>query len=283
MPAHSLDRVIRFIREEHKYDSLPSKALNKLPYLVYKEATKRELDVTIPHFWYMFGVVTADPTSSSSPEDRSETPNGPQTTSIEADAGPLREVVQDVLNQYYETSLEEITDLTYRDAPYDVQQVWRELDKKVRTRHDDYNDFYEVNPSRGDIRASVNQVYDVFPVKQFPNLESDLLDWYSTMTRELNAPQPDIDRLMTANLMFWRIFSLSVAEAHRHDMTREEVMQALGILSFESERQGSRAELRGVEEEALEEKFDGGLSPESPDAEAADAIVDSVLATHLSG
>jgi len=36
----------------------------------------------------------------------------------------------------------------YDDAPYQVQRDFRELDKKIRTLHTEYHDFFEVDPKR---------------------------------------------------------------------------------------------------------------------------------------
>lgn len=284
MPNRALDRVIRLLHEEHKYDTLPSKAVNKLLYLVHKEATTRGLDVTVPYFWYQFGVVTMD-AGSGSPTESGPRPARAPTAEHEPRGGDeesLRGVVRDVLDDYYDTSLEEITDRTYTDAPYDVQQEWRALDKKLRTHHEDYNDFFEVDPSHRDMQRSVDTVYDTFPVQQFPEHESDLLDWYSIMMRELRGPELDIDRLMEANLAFWRVFSLTVAENHRHAMTKDDVARVLGIPSFETARENSRADLRAVEAEALDEKFADDQSTDATATRAADALAASALRPHVS-
>lgn len=278
MPNPALDAVVNLIREENKYDDLPAKALNKLLYLVHKEANRRELDVTVPYFWYMFGAVASDAADDSGPR-----PDGqPSIDTHSGDIEKLRPVVVDVLDMYYENSLEYITDLNYQDAPYSVQPRWRKLDKQLATRHEDYNDFLEENPSIKDIRESVDAVYDAFPVSRHPRHQSDLLDWYSIMTREIYKPKPDIDRMMNANLSFWRTFSLTIAENHRHEMTKEDVLDALDIESFDAARQTSRNDLHRLEEEALEARFDEGTASDI-ELEAADALAEAALSNRLTG
>jgi hypothetical protein len=271
--------MIRLIDEEHKYgDNLTQKAKNKILYLIDKKTDERGIEAEVPYFWYMFGVVTAEGTRRSS---------GGLSTSKEVknvtvgDNNCLRSVVRETLEEYYETSLEEITDTTYLHAPYDVQTAWRELDKKIRTHHTEHTDFYDVDPSWVEIRNSVNEVYNAFPTERFTEQESDLLDWYSVMMRELNSPSPDVDRLMKSNISFWRIFSLSVAEEHRHEMSKEEVLNTLEISSFDEERQKSRDDLRQREKEGLKEKFEGEVQNRMPSLNASDAVTASVLSRTL--
>ena len=278
MSNPALDAVVNLIREENKYDDLPAKAVNKLLYLVHKEANRRELDVTVPYFWYMFGAVASDAADGSGPGPEVQ----PSIDDHSDDIENLRTVVADVLDMYYENSLEYITDLNYQDAPYSVQPKWRKLDKQLATRHENYNDFLEENPSIEDIRESVDAVYDTFPVSRHLRHQSDLLDWYSIMTREIHSPEPDIDRMMNANLSFWRTFSLTIAENHRHEMTKKDVLDALDIESFDSARKTSRSDLRRIEEEALEARFDGGTAS-NIELEAADALAEAALATRLTG
>ena len=265
MPRDTLSRVTRLIYEEHRYDSLPSKAQNKLPYLIQKEAATRGIDITIPFFWYMFGVVA---------EHSTETTPAPEPHPSDDD---LRPIVNHVLQEYYRTSLEDITDLTYEDAPYQVQPAWRELDKKLRTLHDDYHDFYDVDPSREELLDSVDEVYYLFPTDDFHTHESALLDWYSILTRELYAPEFDIERLMQTNLAFWRGVSLTLAETHHHELTHEDIKRNLDIDSFDAERNDTLRSLRQIEHDALDEQFTDVHAEAAVDTAVCDAIVEPVL------
>jgi len=242
------DDIQTIIKEEHKYDSLPSKAVNKMMYLVHQECEDRGITSDIPYFWYMFGVVSDDPSLNSTNASKS-------STVLEIDEAKLRNVVNDVLQQYYRSDLESITDSTYNDAPYAVQQEWRHLDKLIRTRHSDSPDFYEVDPSWEEIWDGVESVYDHFPLDEFQEFEMDLLTWYSTMTRELNTHEPEVERLKECNESFWRIFSLSVAEMHRHQMSKKEVRESIEIESFEKAREYSRQNLASIEKESLDESI----------------------------
>jgi hypothetical protein len=169
------------------------------------------------------------------------------------------------------------------DAPYAVQTVWRELDKKLRTHHDDYNNFYEVDPSRNEILDSVDEVYSTFPTDTFPDHESALLDWYSVLTRELYAPEFDVNRLMMANLAFWRAVSLSIAEVHHHELTLGDIKRSLDIDSFDSERSDCWTTLREIERDAIEEQFSGNRSTVTVDDAVCDAIVKPVIQATSAG
>lgn len=283
MTNPALDAVVQLIREENKYDNLPAKAVNKLLYLVHKEANRRGLNVTVPYFWYMFGTVASDAADDWGTDTGPEPDIDPNPVDQNRDdINQLRTVVSDVLDMYYENSLEYITDLTYQDAPYNVQPKWRELDKKLATRNDEYKDFFEEGPSVDEIRESVDAVYDSFPVSRYSQHQSDFLNWYSIMTREILSTDPDLDRMMNANLSFWRIFSLTIAENHRHEMTKEDVLDALSIESFEAAREASRDDLRRIQEEALEERFDSETAS-IVELEAADALAEAMLASRIAG
>ncbi len=109
MSNPALDAVVRLLREENKYDTLPSKAVNKLLYLVHKATNRRDLDLTVPYFWYMFGTVASDAgndgKSDKGPRRLSNTTNNHKN---QREIDQLRSVVRDVLDLYYEHSLEYI-------------------------------------------------------------------------------------------------------------------------------------------------------------------------------
>lgn len=275
MKERDLRTVIKLINEERTYETnLVKKSRYKLLYTIQKMADQRNIDIMIPYFWYQFGTVSPLPTVGPEPE----IPD--QTESLKEELRPL---VREALEQYYDDKLEGITDIMYRDAPYDVQREFRELDKKVRTLHDDYNDFYEVEPSRDSIIDSVYSVHDTFPTVKFREQEQDLSKWYTMFTREVDKTDFDPDKLMQINLAFWRTFALRVAENHRHEMTKQEVKRELGISSFEEARESTRKNLRRIESRTLAEKFEGENIPEpgSIESKAADAMVEPILVQEL--
>lgn len=264
--GRSLRTASTLIRRNHKYEEpLPNKAIHKFLYFVDKKARDQNLEIPIPYFWYQFGTL--------SPVTQGATPGEIEEPELASQLEPL---VQDVLQEYYSTSLEELTDRMYEDAPYDVQRDWRELDKKIRTLHPEYHDFYEVEPSRDSVIQSIYAVYDSFPKERYLQ-ESDVTKWYSMMTRELYDDEFDVGRLMTINLTFWRMFALWLAENHRHRLSEEEVKAILSIGSFEEARETGRERLRAIESDALAEKFDGEEMRGTPRAKAADAVVRSLI------
>jgi hypothetical protein len=275
MRERDLRTVIKLINEERTYETdLVKKSRYKLLYTIQKLADERDIDISIPYFWYQFGTVSPLPTVGPEPE----LPDQAKDLKEE-----LRPLVSEALELYYDDRLEGITDIMYRDAPYDVQREFRELDKKVRTHHEDYNDFYEVEPSRESIIDSVYAVHDTFPTVKFREQEQDLSKWYTMFTREVDKTDFDPDKLMKINLTFWRIFALRVAENHRHEMTKQEVKRELEISSFEAARESTRKNLRRMESRTLTEKFEGENRPEpgSVESKAADAMVEPILAQEL--
>lgn len=266
--GRGLSTAVDLIKQEHKYEeSLPDKAVHKFLYFIDKKVNNSGLDISIPYFWYQFGTL--------SPVEQPGPPLGDQRDHLE---DQLRPIVNDVLDEYYATSLEELTDRMYEDAPYEVQRDWRVLDKKIRTLHPEYHNFYEVEPSRNSIKESIYDVYDSFPSVRYLE-DSDITKWYSLMTRELYQDELDIDRLMVVNLTFWRIIALWLAEHHRHHLSKRNVKAILSIESFDEAREGGRSRLWEIESEALDEKFAEVEMQDRPRAKAADAVVRSPLSS----
>jgi len=261
-----LSLIREFLEENHIYEDLPDKAIHKLSYLVYKHSQDRGVELSIPYFWYRYGVLTQQPTSSTSE------PPSPSLDSDEEET--VNNVAELVLEKYYSSSLKEITDLTYKDAPYEVFRHWRELDKQISRLQDNYNPFFDNTPIREEIEDKIERVYDSFPVSEFPQHETDISTWYFSMIRELDMGLQNVDRLHDVNTVFWGIFTLSVAQKHRYNMTEDEVLQALGITSFEAELKERRSLLRRLERDGLDDRFD-----ESNDDLTAttDAVIEPIL------
>lgn len=242
-------RLIRELLEEnHIYEDLPDKAIHKLSYLVYKRSQDRGVELSIPYFWYRYGVLTQQSTSNTS-----ELPS-PGLDGNEKET--LNKVAGTVLEKYYNSSLKDITDLTYDDAPYEVFRHWRELDKQISKLQDNYNPFFDNTPIREEIEDKIERVYDSFPVSEFPQHEADLSTWYFSMIRELDMGMQDVDRLHQLNTVFWGIFTLNVAKKDRHNMTEEEVLETLGVSSFQAEIKKRRGQLRKLERNGLDDRFD---------------------------
>jgi DNA-binding protein Fis len=276
MKQRGLRAALNLINEERTYGrTLPDKSIHKLLYAVEKRARGEDISLTIPYYWYLWGTVSPLP-SGTQPQ-----PSKTEPTSDLEDS--LRPIVSEVLEYYYENGLEGLTDYMYEDAPYDVQRSFRSLDKKVRTHHDDYHDFYDVEPSRESIEESVYNVFESFPSVKFPNHERDVTKWYALFTSELNEPKFDTDRLMQINLIFWRIVSLSLAERHYHGMDEDDVCEDLGITNFDHAREETRDSLTELEDEILDQKYDSEKGHDTSDVEekVLDALAEPVLTQKL--
>jgi hypothetical protein len=276
--------VLSMIEEEFPYeiDGIPKKSMHKIFYLINKEAKQEGIPVTLPYFWFQFGTMSRvdknpdggfEMAVSGMEAETEELPGNVETE--------LRTIVSRILNRYLDTSLEEITDQVYRDVPYDVQLTWRELDKKLRTHHPEHADFYEVDPSRESIQESIYRVYDTFPTNRFTEYESDLNRWYAMITRELNRPEFDAEKMFDINVLFWRIFALEFVQHHHHGMTLEEIKEVLDIDSFSSAQKSCRAKLKSIESETLQGKFGDDGQFDTVHTRAADAIAEAVVSDHI--
>ena len=271
--THSSDLIHHLIHECHKYDNkvLTPKSLNKMKYLVQKKAKESNIDAEVPHFWYMYGIMTKQPEEGINSKSRV------QYTPGQIEHARLVGIVNDVLDNYYERGIEGITDISYEDAPYEVQRNWRDLDKILRTRRDDCRDFFKVNPSQDEIWDAIDSVYQNFPLDDFPSMESDLFTWYTCMTRELNRSTSSNSQLMRCNNIFWRLFSLQLAESHKQGISVSEICDILDINSLESARTDSRNALGRIESRGLRAKYHDKENDDVSIDRAADGIVTSVL------
>lgn len=248
MKTDEFTLIREFLEKNHIYEELPDKAVHKLSYLVYQRAHEHGLEIPLPYFWYRYGVLTQQPETSTS---------GPVSPGIDTtDEELLNQISTTILNKYYDISLRQITDLTYKDAPYEVFRLWRELDKQISRLQDNYNPFFDNTPIREEIEDKIDRVYDSFPLTEFPHHEADIATWYFGMIRELDLGLENVQRLHDVNTVFWGIFTLSVAEKHHYNMTREEVLQVLGITSFARERESRRRILAKLERDGLDDRFD---------------------------
>ena len=268
MYREDLDTTLRLLNYERgSADELPKKSLHKLLYRIDVKSSERSIDISIPYYWYLFGTVSpAAPSTVPSADTRKP--------GLE---DRLRPVVSDVLSEYYDHGLEWLTDRMYDDAHYQVQRDFRELDKKVRTLHPEYHDFYEVDPSRESVITSVHETFASFPSGQFPEYKRPLIKWYNTLTRELHSHSPDPSRLMTVDVTFWRIFALELAQRHAQGMTLEEIRGNLGIRSFDYAQDSSFEKLAEFEEEDLDAKFTDSMTGAETERKAADRLVAPIL------
>lgn len=263
-----LTRLISRIRSKHKYDDpLPEKAVHKLLFFADKEARKRDIPLSVPYFWYRYGTLSPLPSPATEPTNK---PRGGITDD------DLDLLASTVLDQYYGTSLEELTDLMYEFTPYQVQQDWRVLDKKLRTHHSEYHNFYEVNPSRESIRESSKAVYENFPVEQHPRYEGDLTRWYSAITRELYNDEMSVERMMEVNTAFWGTFSITLARNHRHEIDLEGVKRVLSVDSLEAAHKQRRQLIRKYDSEGVTDKF-AGYTPNDVEERAVEALAGTVI------
>lgn len=268
MSYSDLHAVLRAInRERGNRDPLPNKSLHKLLYRIDVKAVEADIDITIPYYWYLFGTV--------SPASPTTVPTSP--TKKTGLARELRPIVAEVLSEYYDHGLEWLTDQMYTDAPYEVQRAFRQLDKKVRTLHPEYNDFYEVTPSRDSILASVHSTYDELPVEQYSECKRAQVKWYNVVTRELYSHSPTPDRLMRADVFFWRVFALELAQQYTQAMSLEEVRGDLGISSFSAAQEHSVSRLLEMEQADLNQQFSETAGDPLSIRKAGDALTEPLL------
>lgn len=268
MNREDLGTALRLLNlERGDADTLPKKSLHKLLYRIDVKSAERNLDISIPYYWYLFGTVSPA-TPSTIP---SVSINDPELKDR------LRSVISEALSEYYAHGLEWLTDRMYDDAPYQVQRDFRELDKKIRTLHPEYHDFYEVDPSRESVLNSVHETFETFPNDRFPEYDRPLIKWYNSFTRELHSHSPNPPRLMTVNVTFWRIFALDLAQRHAQGMSPEEIRGNLGITSFEQAQSSAIEELAEFEEEDLDAKFSELVTELETERKAADELVAPIL------
>ena len=252
----SLEEITAILLNEHQSTysgSIPPKALNKILYFAAEELDDENVTADIPYFWYMYG--TEVKTSNTdirtiSTEDGRRIRCHTDVEDIQASHGTIRKARKAVsrsLDKYYSKKLEGITDEMYKEAPYDVQRTYRELDTQIGVAADSNQTTLFGDNNRKQISRNLIQFVQDFPTADFPAYEDDLMIWYRVMRAELNDEKfeaEEVDRLATK---FWRLFCLELACRENNGVSREEIEAERNISNIEAEKQEMRADLLELE------------------------------------
>lgn len=250
-----VDEVAALLFAERRYSSsLRPKAFHKIAYFAEKELAKEHVDADIPIFWYMYGAVVS--TTDSSVNIRDD-PDG-QRVVCETDVSDIeasettvqrgRQAVSRALDRYYDLGIEGLTDEMYKEAPYDVQRHYRELDKQLDSATDTQQMTLGGGRNEALTRETLYDFVQSFPLDEFPNYEDDLHIWYRLMSAELDSEDYDPERAMRLTQSFWRLFCLELA-CRQDDLRRDEIARELSVESIDGAKQAIRERLRRYERE----------------------------------
>ena len=244
---------------ESKYESgIPPTAYNKLLFLIDKELNKKSgVDVDIPFYWYMHGpaVKTANTNVNEvSVGDGKRIQCDTKKDQITAPSHVTRKVeesAESALEIYYEGGLDGLIAEAYRHAPYDVNNIYRDMKQQLATETNSDQaslaDFTGTNQTQ--LRNIVHDFVRAFPVEEFPRLEDDLHIWYRLVSAELDADDFDAENTKTLTQQFWRLFCLELACKENNDVSREEIEADLNTVStsIADEKNRHRDRLRDEE------------------------------------
>ncbi|WP_049912760.1 hypothetical protein [Halococcus thailandensis] len=142
----SVEEITALLLDEHRseYDnSIPPKAFHKILYFGSQELKKEHVAADLPIYWYMYGAVVGTNNTGIGIVDTQAGQRircDAEASEIKADDATIRRArraLQSSLGQYYSMGLESLTDKLYKEAPYDVQRTYRELDKQLGVAADD--------------------------------------------------------------------------------------------------------------------------------------------------
>ena len=252
----SVEEVTALLLDEHRSqykNSIPPKALHKILYFAVKELEREHIDVDIPLYWYMYGAVVE---TSKSGIGVVKTQAGQRVTcdasveEISAEEPTIRRgrrALERSLDQYYSMGLERLTDKMYKEAPYDVQRTYRELDKQLGVAADDGQMTLFGKRNEGRTRETLYDFVENFPVDSFPEYEDDLHIWYRLVSAEIDSDEYDPKRVQRLSKKFWRLFCLELACRENTGLSRSEIATELNVQSIDAVKDDIRSDLLALE------------------------------------
>lgn len=264
--AHSLsiDEITAIILDEHNElldnpGSIPPKALYKILYFVEQDLSKKQsIDAKIPYYWYMYGTKAKTAGTEIQIHERGGSNRvgcGINASDIEADSYTLkqtREIASKRLQHYYNRKLEGLTDDMYREAPYNVQRAYRDLDKQLGITEDEDQMTLFMDNNATAIKKNMLRIAEAFPSDEFPDQHEVMLIWYGLMRTELLKDDFDLDELKLLSKKFWRHFTLELALRENNDITKEEIERDRDIDDIHHEQKRIRKDLLEQEREVAE-------------------------------
>lgn len=252
----SLEETTALLLDEHRKEysnSIPPKALHKILYFADQEFQSEHIDAEIPLFWYMYGAVVK---TSNSGVRVIDTDHGQRIacdtepsdiTASDTTVQKGRRALSRSLDQYYSLGLDSLTDKMYREAPYDVQQTYRQLDKQLEVATDDAQTTLFGKMNRGPTRESLCAFVEYFPLTDYPEYEDDLHIWYRLMSAEIDSDDYDPNRAQRLAKMFWRLFCLELACRKNTGLSRQEIATELNENSITDAKQSLRSKFLELE------------------------------------
>ena len=254
----SVEEVTALLLDEHRSqyrNSIPPKALHKILYFASQELEREHVEVDLPIYWYMYGAVVGMNNTGIGVVDTQAGQRvtcDTQVSEITADDATIRRgrrALEHSLNQYYSMGLEPLTDKMYKDAPYDVQRTYRELDKQLGIAADDGQMTLFGKRNEGRTRETLYDFVENFPLDAFPGYEDDLHIWYRLVSAEIDSDDYEPNRAQRLSEKFWRLFSLELACRENTGLSRAEISTELNVQSIDTEKVHIRKDFLELERE----------------------------------
>jgi hypothetical protein len=278
----TIEEITAILLDEHQdrmSGSIPPKALNKILYFAADDLERAGVDADIPYFWYMWGTSLA---TANTGIYKRETKRGNRiacqtsVNDIQAQRHEIRnvrEILTGNLQHYYANRLEGITDEMYKEAPYEVQRVFREFDKLLEVATDKEQATLFGDNNQNESRRAMLQFVKEFPTENYPKFENDLFIWYRLMSAEINADEFDPDETQRIAKAFWRMFCLELARRENNDVSQADIEAELDINDTDSEIESMRRELHAKERDMARQDARG--------TEMAQKAAEAIVVPHL--
>lgn len=257
--------------------SMTPKAFYKIVYFIDQKLIQQGYTTGVNHFWYKYGTMTVTGGSAVVVEpsgDRSEVSCTVTPSELDLDTAiedDLRSVTVDVLALHERLNTEGLTDLMYKDAPYEFQRRYRRLDTTIQSQISSHGKKTQAFDRDG-IRESMNEFIDVFPEENFSGFVNDLYLWYDIFSTALDHTTATLEDVEDIAEVFWTIIMIEIATSSETGVSERVLANELDIDDPDGLQGYLRYRLRELEKEYLRvENTDDALG------EVADEVMASQL------
>ena len=134
-----LEYVIYKLLSEFDLNYMSKTRFYKILYLIYKLLKRRGIDIQLPYFWYLHGVVVSEralPVTINyhNSDGIKHTPRPipkPEKDIDQKTEEIISETIKLAKELYEQKNTEELIDEVYKDAPLEFQRVFREFKRKL--------------------------------------------------------------------------------------------------------------------------------------------------------
>jgi len=276
------EEVTALLLDGYDTGPLTPDVYHPLVYFAEQELKKDRVTVSIPKFWYTYGIHISTATTDV---EFKENEDGVLAATYDTPVSELdlsertlsrgQRAVNRALNHYQDEDVDALRNDMYDAAPYDIQREMRQLRILLQSAADPDQLVLDGRQNRARTRDVLYDILDRFPFDEYPSYLADVLVWYRLMSSALDSENYDASRAKAITEGFWQLFCLEIARTENEAIDAATIERELEIESLDAAKQELRASLHAEEREKA-----------TRNASSADAAVysgESVVIPHLDG